>query len=202
MLSLWPIKKRTFWACKRHGFGDNARVMVKNVQRFVDGDAEAIVDARYLPIVVTSWFGTPTLGLANAFCEWYAAFVAEQGRAGKPLVFVNDATLAGRPSGEVRSRLAAAPTPEFVLDSLVVVTHPAVRGAATAIRWMAGERMKMNFASDLPSALARALALLERSKLTTARPLVAARYELPVVQRRRRSSRSEARAEATRPIAD
>lgn len=176
--------------------------MAKNVQRFVDGDAEAIVDARYLPIVVTSWFGTPTLGLATAFCDWYAGFLAESGRAGKPLVFVNDASLAGRPAGEVRSCLAAVPTPEFLLDSLVVVTNPAVRGAATAIRWMAGDRMKMNFASDLPSALVRALNLLERNKLQTIRPLLPERYELPVVPRRRRASRSEARAEATRPIAD
>lgn len=173
--------------------------MAKNVYRFVDGDAEVVVDTRFMPIVISTWMGTATLGLANSFCEWLAGFQAEQAKLGVRLVFVSDAALAGRPGGEVRKRFAAAETPDFVLDSLVVVTNPAVRGAATAIRWMAGERMKMNFASDLTSALIRALGLLARHGIEIPRALRADRYELPVVAGRKRPSRAEVRSDSTRP---
>ncbi len=173
--------------------------MAKNVQRMVDGDAEVIVDTRYMPIVITTWFGTPTLGLAHAFCTWLTGFYAEHAKLGTPLVFVNDAALASRPGGEVRQRFATVQTPEFLLESFVVVTNPAVRGAATAIRWIAGERMKMNFAADLSSGLIRALGLLARHNLEIPRALRADRYELPVMPRRRRASRSEARSDVTRP---
>jgi hypothetical protein len=189
-----------FSACIRCGLRDNGEVMAKNVTRFVDGDAEVIIDLRYMPIVISTWAGTATMGLANTYCEWLSSFMAEQAKLGTKLVFVSDATLAGRPGGEVRKRFAGADTPEFVLDSLIVTTNPAVRGAATAIRWMAGEKMKMNFASDLPSALIRALGLLARHNIEIPRALRADRYELPVMPRRRRGSRSEAPADATRPI--
>lgn len=175
--------------------------MAKNVFRFLDTDAEVVIDLRFMPIVISTWMGTPTIALANAFCEWLAVFQAEHAKLGTRLVFVSDAALAGRPGGEVRKRFAAADTPDSVLDSLVVVTNPAVRGAATAIRWMAGERMKMNFASDLPSALIRALGLLARHGIEIPRALRADRYELPVVPRRKRGSRSEARSDITRPEA-
>ncbi|MFV8754912.1 hypothetical protein ACNOYE_30560 [Nannocystaceae bacterium ST9] len=174
-------------------------MMVKNVQRLVDGDAEVVIDTRYLPIVISTWFGTPALGLANMYGEWIHGFFAEQAKLGTRVILVNDATLSGRPGGEVRTRFAGFPTPEFVLDLLIVVTNPAVRGAATAVRWIAGERMKMNFASDLPSALIRALGLLARSGIEIPRALRADRYELPVMPRRRRASRSEARSDITRP---
>lgn len=174
---------------------------MKDVQRFMDGDAEVVIDARFMPIVISTWMGTPTLGLANTYCEWLSGFYAEYAKLGTRLIMVSDAALANRPGGEVRTRFAAAETPEFVLDSLVVVTNPAVRGAATAIRWIAGERMKMNFASDLTSALIRALGLLARHNIEIPRGLRADRYELPVVPRRKRASRPEARAGVTRPEA-
>jgi hypothetical protein len=174
--------------------------MAKNMQRFVDGDAEVVVDLRFMPIVISTWFGTPTIELATSFAEWFSPFMAEQAQLGTRLVFVSDASLAGRPGGDVRKRFAALDSPDFVLDSLVVVTNPAVRGAATAIRWAAGERMKMNFAADLPSALIRALGLLARHAIEIPRALRADRYELPVIPRRKRGSRAEL-IDATRPEA-
>jgi hypothetical protein len=170
--------------------------MAKNVYRFVDGDAEVVIDTRFMPIVISTWMGTPTIGLANNFCEWLAGFHAEQAKLGTRLVFVSDAALAGRPGGEVRQRFASAQTSDFVLDSFVVVTNPAVRGAATAIRWIAGERMKMNFAADLTSALIRALGLLARHGIEIPRALRADGYELPVVPGRKRGSRSEVRPDS------
>jgi hypothetical protein len=174
---------------------------MKDVQRFVDGDADVVIDTRFMPIVISTWTGTGTVALANTYCEWLTGFFAEHAKLGTRLVMVTDASLANRPGGEVRTRFAAAPTPDFLLDSLIVVTNPAVRGAATAIRWIAGDRMKMNFASDLPSALIRALGLLARNGIEIPRALRADRYELPVLPRRKRGSRPEARPGVTRPEA-
>jgi hypothetical protein len=111
----------------------------RSLVRHTDGDSEFVVDTRRLPLVVTTWFGSPTLGLVEAYARWLQGFIERSTIVGRKVVLIDDATLAERPSPPVRGRLAQIECPPTViLDRLVVVNNSVIRGAITALSWSTG----------------------------------------------------------------
>ena len=114
-----------------------------DIVRRLDGDAELVIDTSHMPLLITTWFGSPTLGLVQWYSEWFAGFV-ERSRASKArFVILDDAIRAGRPAPPVRGLLSKVQCPaEVVIDRIVVVDTAAIRGAITALSWILGNPIK------------------------------------------------------------
>lgn len=113
------------------------------VIRHVDGASECALDSRHLPLLITTWFGSPTLALVERYAQWFDEFVEASRIAGRRFVILDDTTLAERPAPSVRGRLSKLECPsEVVIDRVVVVQARAIRGAVTALSWITGKAIK------------------------------------------------------------
>jgi hypothetical protein len=113
------------------------------IVRRVDGDSEFVIDSTHMPLLITTWFGSPTLGLVQAYSEWFARFVERNRASGTKFVILDDAIRAGRPAPPVRGLLAKIQCPsDVVVDRIVVVDTAAIRGAITALSWILGNPIK------------------------------------------------------------
>ena len=102
--------------------------------RHVDGASELVIDTSHLPLLITTWFSSPSLALAEVYADWFASYVERSRAGGRRFVILDDASRAGRPVPQVRGRLSKiACPPEVVIDRVVVVDTPAIRGAITAL---------------------------------------------------------------------
>ncbi len=115
----------------------------RSIVRHADGDSEFVVDVRHLPLVVTTWFGAPSLGLVEAYDGWLRRFVEASTIGARKVVILDDASRAGRPTPQVRGRLAQLDCPDAVIVArLIVVQNPAIRGATTALSWITGKQLR------------------------------------------------------------
>jgi hypothetical protein len=139
--------------------------------RRVDGDSELVIDTSHLPLLITTWFGSPTLGLVEVYTEWFVRFVERSRASGRKFVILDDAIRAGRPAPPVRGLLAKIQCPsDVVVDRVVVVDSAAIRGALTALSWITGNPIKTTPTID--QGVRDCLALLDESKLARPREFV------------------------------
>jgi hypothetical protein len=111
--------------------------------RHTDTDCEVVIDTRRLPLVVTTWFGAPSLGLVEAYDGWLRRFVEASSVAGRRVVLLDDGTRAERPTPQVRGRLAQLECPSTVVVARVIVAASAgIRGAVTALTWSTGKQLQ------------------------------------------------------------
>lgn len=113
------------------------------VMRHSDGESEVVIDTRHLPLVVTTWFGAPTIGLVNGYDLWLRRFVETSSVSGRKVVLLDDASRAERPTPQVRGRLAQLDCPANVVVARVIVARTsAIRGAVTALTWTTGKPLQ------------------------------------------------------------
>lgn len=115
----------------------------RSTVRHTDGDREFCVDIRHLPLVVTSWFGAPSIAIVDAYDAWLQRFIETSSMSGRRVVLLDDATRAERPSPAVRGRLAKIECPPNVVVARVIVAPTsALRGAVTALTWSTGKPLQ------------------------------------------------------------
>ncbi|MFO7566054.1 MAG: hypothetical protein R6X02_25645 [Enhygromyxa sp.] len=111
--------------------------------RHTDGDREVVIDIRHLPLVVTTWFGAPSVELVEAYDGWLRRFVETSSLSGRKVVLLDDASRAQRPTPAVRGRLAKLECPAAVVVARVIVApSAAIRGAVTALTWSTGKPLQ------------------------------------------------------------
>jgi hypothetical protein len=141
------------------------------IVRRVDGDSELVIDTTHLPLLITTWFGSPTIGLVEAYTEWFGRFVEKTRAAGHKVVILDDAIRGGRPAPPVRAVLAKIQCPsEVVVDRVVVVDSAAIRGAITALSWSTGNPIKT--APTIDQGVRDCLAHLDAAKVARPREFV------------------------------
>lgn len=107
------------------------------------------------------WHGKVDLDPIDQYGDWLARLVAWMEDTGARGVLISDLRAGERPSPMVRRRIAdirAAMETQLrrvMVDDLVVVDNPAVRGVMTAIGWVKPQ-IRMNIVPSLDKALARA----------------------------------------------
>jgi hypothetical protein len=144
---------------------------VNPIVRRVDGESELVIDSSHLPLLITTWFGSPTLGLVEAYTEWFVRFVERTRAAGQKVVILDDAIRGGRPAPPVRAVLAKIQCPsDVVVDRIVVVDSAAIRGAITALSWSTGNPIKTTPTID--QGVRDCLALLDAAKVARPREFV------------------------------
>ena len=132
--------------------------------RHVDGDSELVIDTSHLPLLITTWFSSPSLGLAEVYVDWFSNYVERSRAGGRRFVILDDASRAGRPIPQVRGLLSKIECPpEVVLDRVIVVNTPAIRGAITALSWITGNPIKT--APTIEEGVRECLAVLDQAKI-------------------------------------
>jgi hypothetical protein len=113
------------------------------VERVFDGDAELVLDDRLSPILIATWFGSPSATTIDAFHAWVDDRIAEARAQGEHLVLINDSIDSGRLDAAARRKFAEHEFDTNVLIAVpTVITSSLIRGAVTAMGWMLGEKMK------------------------------------------------------------
>jgi hypothetical protein len=114
----------------------------RSTVRHTDGDREVVIDIRHLPLVVTTWFGAPSVALVDAYDAWLRRFVEASLLTGRRVVLLDDAARAERPTPAVRGRLAQLECPDkVVVARIIVAPTSALRGAVTALTWSTGRQL-------------------------------------------------------------
>jgi hypothetical protein len=142
-----------------------------------------VIDSRYAPLFITSFFGDIQVPLVEWYAEHHSALITEQNRLGRRTVGISDATHAGIPNAQVRNCWASLAERHFrVLEEMmvmngVVVTNAWARGALTAIGWLSPRLASLSFFPSAETALAAGVSALVAAGIPA--PRYAPPYRLP-----------------------
>src|SRR5688572_13463230 len=147
------------------------------------GAGAVVIDDRYLPIIVTTFFGDVTLEAATWHGETHQALVEAQSRRGVRIVTVTDSSHTKPPAAEVRKYWAdltknfPPAVKDATLAAFVVIKSPVIRGVMTALSWLNPELRTVELYDSVEAALQTAAARLKSAG--QALPPAVQRYELP-----------------------
>ena len=136
--------------------------------RHTDERCEFAVDSSHLPLLITTWFGSPSLELVETYAKWFDEFIERSRRQDRRFVILDDATRAERPAPAVRGRMSKIECPrDVVVDRVIVVQTRPIRGAITALSWIIGNPIKTN--DTLEGGVRECLELLDAAKVSRPR---------------------------------
>lgn len=133
--------------------------------------ARIIFDARYSPLLITTFYGNCDLQAATWHSETQNQIILEAAKKGKRVISVADATHSDRPNPDARKYWAdnmstGSPVIQAAtLATFVVVSSTVVRGALTAIGWLNPEIKKIETFATLPLAISAARSRFVRERL-------------------------------------
>ncbi|MEM7152647.1 MAG: hypothetical protein AAF799_07385 [Myxococcota bacterium] len=168
------------------------------MERFESGSSVIYCDDSHFPVVISTWIGAATLDNSQEYLTWMDAQLQRATREEVRLISISDSADAKRPPPEVRRLFVdwINNNEESTGDSFVVITNALVRGALTAIGWLAPSAQKVNTVKDLPTALSKARGLLAERGLTVPGGLTSERYVRPGQDAARKVVRSNSEAAA------
>ena len=137
-----------------------------------DGAASIVVDDRAWPIVIATWFGSPTVALVDRYFEHHDTVLARARAARERIVLVTDTSATDGASASVRRRVVertqAQPpdAAQLTLKSYVVLDSTIIRGVVTALAWVYPALGQSDNVATLAIALESALADLRAAGVT------------------------------------
>ena len=143
-----------------------------------------VLDDRYEPIVIATWFGAPDSDAIRRFFAWNDA-VIDRARLRGGYVLISDSNEAKRPAPLERRLISeltlAMPEDAKVLNvgNYVVLNNPLIRGALTAMQWLSPSPWAITTVGSCADAITRSLEDLKRAKLSAPDGLDAAEYRAP-----------------------
>ena len=156
------------------------------IETIADDHARIVVDDRYFPLVVTTWFGDPSEAMVERYFAWLVGLVDRTVAAQTKYVLITDASDAKRPRPSVRQQIAERTDalPDVVVDinvgNYVVVENPLVRGALTAMQWLSRSTWTNKTVGSCAEAIALGLEDLDGHGIPRPAGLDPARYARPV----------------------
>ena len=160
------------------------------IEFYRDGEAAVAFDDRYFPILCVTWTGAATISLAERHTDWVSAQIARARLHKTKVILAVDATKAGRPGPEVRERFSEQldPTALVFVATYVALTSRLVRGAITAVRWLAGDyNFNVTPTQTMREALERSLVHLDELKIARPPRLDIGDYKTPTLARASRA---------------
>ena len=142
-----------------------------------EGEAAVVGDARHLPLVLATWWGTATESIVRRYFTWQAAIGMQVADDDARMLLLTDARFARRPPATTRRVIAelsdALPAPVFErsLGSFLVLESAVVRGAFTAMQWISQKEWKVTTVPDLRTGLLRAFSAIESAGLPVPRSI-------------------------------
>lgn len=148
-----------------------------DVAKLGDESAHVWVDARYFPLLVTTWVGAPSETQVRRYHDWLDEQVEAARTRGVQVVTVADAREADSPDATVRRLFAELADDAFdrhngILHGHVAVLNNAVlRGALTAVSWMMRRGPSIRVEAELGPAIRKALLMLDQLGVDHPEPL-------------------------------
>lgn len=126
-------------------------------------DCAIALDSRTHPVMISSWYGAPTVAIVDEFYRWSDRRAAAAMAAEQRLFRIADLSNAQPPAASVRQRAIEHArndvVAEVTLALIVVVNDPTLRGVITAMRWVGGGRRELEITVVTQMATAIELAL-------------------------------------------
>lgn len=148
-------------------------------------DCAVALDSRSHPVMISSWYGAPSVALVDEFYRWSDRRAAAAMAAEQQLIRIADLSKARAPSGEARKRALDHSRNDLVneltLALIVVVEDPTLRGVVTAMRWIGGGRRELDIVvvTQVSRAIELALARLRVERIPAPTGLDPIHYEPP-----------------------
>lgn len=142
-----------------------------------------VIDDRYLPTIVTTFFGEVTLEAATWHGTTHQALVEAQSRRKVRIITITDSSHTKAPSAEVRKYWAQLTknfpphVKEATLVAFVVIKNPVLRGIMTALVWLNPELRTVEVYESMEAALRQARERLRADGQPVPPDVVA--YEVP-----------------------
>jgi hypothetical protein len=156
---------------------------VSSVRELKDQGCSVLIDARFDPVLVASFYGMITPKLILEFSAWFRGYLTSL-RPGTKYVMINDPR--GVPSHSPMIRKIAGEEMKKLrthmelhgLENIMIIDNALLRGAFTALSWLTGDRSHCAV-KDMPEAITTALQALTRAGLPWPAGLDARWYESP-----------------------
>jgi hypothetical protein len=157
---------------------------VPNVRELKDQGCSALIDERFDPLIVASFYGLITPKLILEFSAWFRGYLTSL-RPGTKFVMVNDPRgvpshspvvrkIAGEEMKKLRTQMEL-----HSLQNIMIIDNTLLRGALTALSWLTGDRTHCAV-KDMPEAIRTALEALTRAGLPVPDGVDAMSYEVPL----------------------
>jgi hypothetical protein len=150
-----------------------------------------VIDDRYAPLIVATFMGETDLELGRWFVAANKKILLQHAAAGRRLVSICDATLATKPTPEMRrfwadfSNSTTQTMKDATLATFLVVNSPLLRGAITAIGWLSPALRDLESFSTIDDAVREGASRLARA--STPIPPLTGPYQMPEVALEARS---------------
>ncbi len=141
------------------------------LERHEEPTGGVVLDARWFPVVIGTWWGEPSPALLDALYAWVDRMLERAREEGTKVVLVFDALDVTRASSAMRRRLAAESDArqgllrERVLGIFVVVRGAFVLGLVAAILSIVRPSMRLSSFASPEAALERALVKLLHARV-------------------------------------
>lgn len=125
-------------------------------------DGVVHIDDRHFPLIVMYWVGTPDAELCTDVFAWRDKMLERAAAKGEFAIVIHHTNKMVNPSATARRRTAeVAPAGPQLLGNYVVANNPLLRGVMTALKWMAGDSIKITTYAKIDDALTTALKALD-----------------------------------------
>src|SRR6478735_439613 len=151
-----------------------------------------VIDDRYSPLVIATFMGETDLELGRWFADLNKKIVLQHAASGRRMVSICDATLATKPTPDMRrfwaefSNSTTQTIKDATLATFLVMTSPLLRGAITAIGWLSPALRELESFSTLDEAVREAKVRLAHAGTPIAQ--LVGSYELPELGVKARSA--------------
>ena len=120
------------------------------------------VDDRYFPLVIFYWVDTPDEDLCSKIFEWRDEMLEKATQKGLSSIVIHHTNKLVNPPATARKRVSeVAPTGPRQLGNYVVANSALLRGIMTALKWMAGDSIKITTFATMSKALTVAIETLK-----------------------------------------
>lgn len=126
-------------------------------------DCAVALDSRTHPVMISSWYGEPSVALLDDFFRWSDRRAAAAMASEQLLLRIADLSHARPPAGDVRKRAIEHARNDLVnevtLALIVVVSDRTLRGVLKAMGWVGGGRRELDLQFVTSTSVAIELAL-------------------------------------------
>jgi hypothetical protein len=157
---------------------------VSKVRELKDQGGSVLIDERFDPLIVASFYGVITPKLITEFSGWFRGYLMAL-RPHTKFVMINDPR--GVPSHSPVIRKIAVEEMKKLramielhsLENIMIIDNTLLRGAITALNWLTGNRAHC-VVKDMPEAITTAVQALIRAGFPVPDGLDPLRYEVPL----------------------
>lgn len=159
---------------------------VGHLESFTSDGVSIVLNPEHFPVVVATWFGTPTHAVVDAYLQWLSGVTKRAQEEGTRFVVIGDTTgMDERPGPELRRHLASAidkfqaEAGDTVLGVMTIFSNPLMRAVVTMTLFITQRQLQLVPVKGMAEAIDRARELLRQAGVEPPAGLDAETYRRP-----------------------